>query len=547
MVSRKLKLILTFALLLLLSKSFSQEQRITITCQDTVMGKNLLTGEDIPGRKMIFSQHITTMLDLDYSGNILLTLHGLNKLNQTKSKGILALYEPGKSHIIWKRPYKTDKNRMMPFPGILFFEDKYEFYKIDYLTGANQWKLKYVPYFIDNFYHIGLGYRLDKYGGRAHNMEAFDLDKGTTVWTRKIDKSTGWNDAFYLNDSLLMIIASGLHTVDISNGKGWDYALMTGKDYASSSEIAGAIVGGIIGGLIGGAIAGAITRTSINMATGLQSGLYAGLSVIGRPYNDPLYWNLGSNLLLKENLYFASTNTVCCLDKNNGDLIWSSELPRKKASKSSLFLADNILYMVNYGCGLIGNELRKYGTPFFSAFNADNGEMLFFSPIKSKTDYILDYRIEENTIILLLRNSIQRYDLSSGELLLSVEINGYNLRFFTDDLHYLRTPDNSFVKVIDSDPLRYFIFTDKNDIVVCNDQFKVEKLINLFQLYSCRQETERYRFIVRNNQTFILDSDNRKIAEIPASGNAILIGNKLYDFGNNILFETDLTKLFEGE
>ena len=39
----------------------------------------------------------------------------------------------------------------------------------------------------------------------------------------------GWNDILYLNDSIVLIVAAGLHAINIKNGTGWDYIAITGK------------------------------------------------------------------------------------------------------------------------------------------------------------------------------------------------------------------------------------------------------------------------------------------------------------------------------
>lgn len=64
-----------------------------------------------------------------------------------------------------------------------------------------------------------------------------NLKNGEIIWNRKLNRDFGWNDVFYANDSTLMVVASGLHAINLKTGKGWDYDAETGgKKLIMSNE-----------------------------------------------------------------------------------------------------------------------------------------------------------------------------------------------------------------------------------------------------------------------------------------------------------------------
>jgi len=77
-------------------------------------------------------------------------------------------------------------------------------------------------YFANSKYNVGMAYQFLYDGGDGHYTNEFmgmDLLKGRLKWKRNINRAYGWNDYFYLNDSTLMVVAAGLHTININTGE----------------------------------------------------------------------------------------------------------------------------------------------------------------------------------------------------------------------------------------------------------------------------------------------------------------------------------------
>lgn len=190
----------------------------------------------------------------------------------------------------------------------------------------------------------------------------------------------------------MLIVASGLHTLNIRNGNGWDYNTVTGdKDYRANTA-ANAI----------GAVAGVLTGTFI-LSTG---------------YN--LIRDVASNVLVDSvSLYFASKEKISRLNRKTGDVIWSIPFPDDLPAKSNLLFTDSMILMVNNGYAYLGYRMMDYGKPFIAAFDRETGNQKFFSVFNTKDDPIIGFRIIGTELFLLFKHRLEKYALASGTLIMN--------------------------------------------------------------------------------------------------------------------------------
>jgi len=50
------------------------------------------------------------------------------------------------------------------------------------------------------------------------------------------------------------------------------------------------------------------------------------------------------------------------------------KFPENIASKSTIFMDDSLIYMVNKGFAFVGNRQINYGTPFIASFEKQTGK-----------------------------------------------------------------------------------------------------------------------------------------------------------------------------
>ncbi|MFT3753898.1 MAG: hypothetical protein QM800_13820 [Paludibacter sp.] len=61
----------------------------------------------------------------------------------------------------------------------------------------------------------------------------------------------------------------------------------------------------------------------------------------------------------------------------DGNIIWSSPLPKNLTSSSDIILMDSTLFMINTGFSLLGYARVKQGKPFLAAFDIKTGKNYF--------------------------------------------------------------------------------------------------------------------------------------------------------------------------
>jgi len=76
----------------------------------------------------------------------------------------------------------------------------------------------------------------------------------------------------------------------------------------------------------------------------------------------PLYYNATATgidvvrdvcsnaLVFNDFIYYASEEKIAKIEKENGNIVWENTLDKELTSKSSLFLDNKFVYMVNSGC-----------------------------------------------------------------------------------------------------------------------------------------------------------------------------------------------------
>ncbi len=116
------------------------------------------------------------------------------------------------------------------------------------------------------------------------------------------------------------------------------------------------------------------------------------------------------------------------------------------------------------------------------------------------------------------------------------------LKYFTGSHVYSQDDQGEFSNL--SDTTRY-VYTGNGKTLVIDDQLNlittIEKTLWLHSL-----NFEGYKFITNDTTTFVLDSVDRKIAEIEAGSSAFIHGNTLYSRKEASFTAINLEKFVEG-
>jgi outer membrane protein assembly factor BamB len=520
---------------LISTTAFCQTSGFQVLNEPKVLGKNHITGSDIVGTELIFPDRIDDFF-VDTANHFLTTqLRGYKRGGERlKTAGNILQYDLKKKEVLWSKPIDYELCEFLKFGKLMILNDYNDSYGIDAHTGTNLWKVLNYIYYADPENNIGIAY-LFLNGEYLNQLMGIDLLKGKQIWKRSIDRKYGWNDFFFLDDSTLMVVASGLHAINIHTGKGWDYNAIVGE-VDNSGAITGAFVGGLIGGLIGGIIVGLIDGSLYYVPT-VNTTMNTELNIIR---------DVVSNTFISGDfIYFASKEKFVKIDKETGNIIWESKLQQDWSSKSSIFMKDYDVYMVNYGYAFKGNRQIHYGKPFLAAFDMLTGKQKYISLTANSKDIIVDYKQIGNEIYLLFRHKIAKYDLITGtklsEKILSNETFG-ELQYFTDNQLFVLV-NNVFLNLAQYEQKNLHIKSDQRIILSVDEELNVTSTIGYNKTGKTILYYADFQFIVNNNKTFIINKDGKIIAELNVSSKAFIIDDVLYDKRDHSFVAVDLKNI----
>jgi len=502
--------------------SVSQKNDFKISYTEKNIGINLLDSSEIKGLEYIFPKRIHKIY-FDAKSNLLtVQLRKLSKNGKwLKNRGHILLYDLRNKKVKWSKKIVYESNRLQQFDSTLIFTVGNTSYYIDRNTGADLWKIPNTFYHVDSKCNIGIGYK-NKHSINSDELQGIDLKNGKILWTKELNRDYGWNDLFYTNDSTLIIVASGLHSINIKTGKGWDYNTVTGKkDYS-----------------------GTVAANAAGVALGLLTGTF----IVTTGHN--VIHDILSNVLIdSSNIYFSSKEQLAKIDKKTGKVIWTHPFLKNLTGKSSIFTDDEYIYMINNGYAFMGYRKINFGEPFIAAFEKKTGKQKYFSLINNKKNPILSFKISDKIIYLISKDKIAKYSLETGNLIKEEILPNENFgefKYIIGNQVFKKTNEQKFICLPKSDTTKIFIFTDKGKILGFNEQLNLTNILNYDDLYISYIQLKRFKFIIaKNNLTWIIDEKGEKTAELDVTPEAFLIGKILYDKQNNKFIEIDLSNIIK--
>lgn len=516
------KIIIGF-LLLISSLAFGQKN-LQVLHNKKVVGKSLIDSTEIIGVEYIFPERIhRTFLDTT-SGYLTVQTRRLSKNGKwLKNNGNIIQYDLNKKSLLWNKKIAYQVSSLQQFSNTMIFTVANKSSCLDISTGNETWQVKNHIYYVDPIDNIGIGYRFKNSTGYTNELEGINLENGKVIWKRDLNREFGWNDIFYTNDSTMIVVAAGLHSININNGKGWDYNTVTGKkDY---------------------------TGTVAKNAVGIAAGLLTGTFVTSTGHN--LVRDVVSNSLVDSSfIYLASKEQLSKIDKETGNIAWRYPLPNGLSSKSSIFMNDSLVFMVNKGYAFMGQRQLSFGKPFIAAFNRETGKQKYLAIINVKKDPILGFKLLNDEMYLVFKNRIEKYSTETGNQILEKEFldeNYGDLKYFVGDHVFVANENDDLVSLPQSDTSKLFVFTNKGKTLSVDTQLNVTDTIEYESLNISYLQTADYKFIANDKQSLIINAKGKRVAEIEANTNAFLIGETLYDKRDNSFISVDLKGIIKNE
>lgn len=512
----------------------------TVMYKESLAGKNLITNQNITCREYFFPGKIYKAY-IDNSSKILTVLLRPVAADGTlKKTGRIGGFSiPGKK-LLWMRKFNYQTSYLSSIPKGLFEVTNQKSYALDVHTGDYLWEAKNSISYLsgDNMIAMGYAYNRSNYTGNtntnqeldmteeannivADNLEAISLTNGKFLWNRVIDRKYGWDEVRYLNDSIMLISSSGLHSVNLKNGNGWDYEAKTGVDKHTVEP-----------GMT---------------AAGVALGALTGVSVMVSEHD--VITNIVSNVLIDSPyLYLASKKTIACLNYS-GKVIWSVPLEKNITSKSNLWLKGDTLFMINRGYANLNasSETIDFGKPFLAAYSKKTGQELFCNYFDHKKNIINDLQVRGNIVYLLFADKVTACSLNNGAVMLNKQFKPDvvgKLEQFTGREVYIDSA-KGFRSLVQSDTANLYITTGSYSIIALDSKLDVAKQIQKEILYTQYDVAGKYKLFFKDHATTIVNDKQQKIAHINYTAKPFLLGTTLYDTREDSFAEIDLKEVLK--
>jgi hypothetical protein len=499
--------------------SFAQNGNIEPTRQDITIGKNLITNQNINATKITFPCFVYQWQGDTTGQNILLQLRYLTSNGKYfKNKGFVGVYNAKGQSIIWAQETKNFDIKLSGSAILQRVGNNTQ--RLSTETGKVVWENATAIYYVDPKTKIGLAYPIvNPSASNVNTLMGINMENGSTLWSHEINRDFGWNSLISMNDTSKLIVSSGLHRLNFSNGHGWDYTAITGvKEYSANAA---------------------------TLAAGITLGLATGIMLV--PTGQNIVHDIASNLVAKNNLlYFASRESIACIDLK-GNVVWQTSLPRKLTSKSTLIVENDVVYLINRGFAYQNNRLMEFGKPFIASFNLINGQQSYMTEFE-KENQINAYYIHNNNLILVFPHKLARYNLSAGSLIdekpMTENLYG-ELTYFIGNQAYVQNIDSTFTSLNATDTTHHFLYTSTGRILSISDNLQIDAQHDITEIYVNYLSTLGLNFLVKGSSTIVTNQQGEAIAIFDAPSNAVLSGTTLRYAQDNSLIEIDLSNLFK--
>jgi hypothetical protein len=421
------------------------------------------------------------------------------RFRKKEVKGELIYYNLANQKTSWVKPFNYLYETLLRQDSVILLRSYFKTLRIEPSSGKKKWEKDQIINRVHKKNAIGLS--MAYYDGE---IKGVNLTNGEVIWTKKIEVFNDYFQQYNINDSLMLLSASGIYLININTGKGWSYKLTN------------------------------------------ESALLNKLGLFSN-----IIFNKGRDSIT--NIYIASQKSINYFTQNDSVPVWSRPINSKFTSQSQLTLRNNKLYLVNLGYVVTVEQnlarkthIKRKGIPYFSAYNSVTGEQLFNRVINKSEGVIKQTSYKNNTLYTISsKQDINSYNLSDGSLENKIELNKkYNYKFIRNDL-FVSTEDNTYKPLNSIDTTTINLLQNDTSIIELNKNLNVINSTShkQFWLKYATSASSKYSFLANKNTTIIINERGQKIAQFTVGVSPQLIDKKLYSTINNKLIEMDLTEL----
>lgn len=513
------KQILAAVLIFAAFNSLGQNQ-IDLNINESVVGRNLLDGTDIIAKEYTFPDRIYKTF-FDTTTNFLtVQLRGV-KGKYYNNKGKIVQLNTSNNTIIWNKDINYQNANIQQLSKIIIQTQANKTQFLNIYSGNPTYDLKNQLYFVDPTLNIGVGYKSSSANNLSNTLEGIDLSDGKIMWHRDINRDYGWNDYFYIDDTTVIIMSAGLHSLNIKTGEGWDYDAVTGhKDYS-------------------GTVAKNVAGVALGVLTGV--GMYA--------TGHKLTYSMASNALTDNNyIYFASKEEIAKIGKTTGEILWKSKF-ESFAGESIIFMDSCNIYMINKGLARENSQQIPYKKPFYAAFNKQTGQKVYQVVFDEKDSPILGIKLSNDYAYLLFKNSILKYNITTGKSeIKQISAQQYgDLSFYVGNHVFIKYGEDSIKSIVATDTSKIFVFTKNGIALSIDENLNICDTISNDKLTVSRVDGAPLSFFANQDKISVINKDGIKCAELHTklNDNAYIIKNSLFYIEDKKLCIVNLEDLYK--
>ncbi|MEI8136834.1 MAG: hypothetical protein WCH21_05860 [Bacteroidota bacterium] len=347
-------------------------------------------------------------------------------------------------------------------------------------------------------------------------LNCVSILNGAIIWTANIPRKEDWMDVKYLNDSVLIIAANGMHAVNIKTGLVWSHSLLTADKNQKT-----------------------LTYSEVNKNN---------VQKINDSYKtsneDNLLSHLGSNILIDGDVVYFSGKEKLLAVKTSGEVLWELDLKSLPISKMIITKCGSAITLINLGLSQFKDNFVLYGKPFVMNIDAATGKINSQSKFTS-SENLIDFLSQKQSYLLADKKSVIQTNSNneSFENIIPLDDHRYGrfIEFINGDEYYVDKEGYYVPLNFINDNVVYFK-TDNNKVYGV-DKVDVQYEYHFTELFK-RDKIYKDKTVIYNfKNTFIINKNFELLATLNVVEQSILMRNKLYFLGGRIINILDLDNL----
>ncbi len=346
-------------------------------------------------------------------------------------------------------------------------------------------------------------------------LRCVNLNDGSLVWSAPITSKDNWNGFRFLNDTVMIIAAGGLHAVNINTGLLWSYKLTTIDKTAK-----------------------ALTFSSFNKPTfdNYYNGIFTSL-------DDGQVTQIASNILISDAvIYFASKNKLIAV-QNDGKLLWEIDMTGKPISDCVLFDNGENILIVNLGIAQYNDNVIQYGKAFISSYNKKTGALGFEQKEDDFTNVMDIETIEKNRVLANRGEIIQINEDLKIESLIKLAESKYGkfLEFVNGDDYFVEK-EGFYVPLNFINNSVIYFKTDHGKVFGLN-KTEIEYEYHYTELFKFNKAIGKKKLLSLKNKSYLISENYELLYTLNSGEPAILMKDKIYFPFEKSIYSVDLKDL----